>query len=348
MILHIFNPEHDLALAANLSNFTAPHAGRKLRADLGYIPAFWAGADDCILVENVEQAKKAYGRVRSRVGGGERHFIDKDQLKGMSFSGVDPWGWDLAIQRFLLRYGVDAVPSVSEITAIRDLSHRRYAAQLLSQLQFEGTIGSSSQVDNEESVIQLLREHQQIVVKAPWSSSGRGVRFISSEINDHLLGWIRHVISQQGSVMVEPYYNKIKDFGMEFFSDGEGRVNYQGLSLFHTKNGAYIGNVIATEAEKTAILNRYIPESLLRTVKEIISEEFGKICRNRYHGPFGIDMMIVSTEDKKGFLLHPCVEINLRRTMGHVALGIPTMADGFPRVMQITLTDRYKLRIRKQ
>ena len=36
-----------------------------------------------------------------------------------------------------------------------------------------------------------------------------------------------------------------------------------------------------------------------------------------YEGPFGIDMMIV-----KGGLLHPCVEINLRRTMGHVALSI--------------------------
>ena len=44
MKLHIFNPEHDLALAANLSNFTAPHAGRQLRADLGFIPAIWAAA----------------------------------------------------------------------------------------------------------------------------------------------------------------------------------------------------------------------------------------------------------------------------------------------------------------
>ena len=45
MKLHVFNPEHDLALAANLSNFTAPHAGRKLRADLGCLPALWA--DEC-------------------------------------------------------------------------------------------------------------------------------------------------------------------------------------------------------------------------------------------------------------------------------------------------------------
>ena len=34
-------------------------------------------------------------------------------------------------------------------------------------------------------------------------------------------------------------------------------------------------------------------------------------------------MMVVATDEKDGFLLHPCVEINLRRTMGHVALSIP-------------------------
>ena len=35
MTLHVFNPEHDIALASNLSNFTAPHAGRQLRAPCG-------------------------------------------------------------------------------------------------------------------------------------------------------------------------------------------------------------------------------------------------------------------------------------------------------------------------
>ena len=56
MILHIFNPEHDLALASNLSNFTAPHAGRQLRQDLGWLPALWAGEKDFVLVENVKNA----------------------------------------------------------------------------------------------------------------------------------------------------------------------------------------------------------------------------------------------------------------------------------------------------
>ena len=64
--LHIFNPEHDIALASNLSNFTAPHAGRQLRADLGFLPALWAEEGDVIMVENVEYAVKTWERLRKR------------------------------------------------------------------------------------------------------------------------------------------------------------------------------------------------------------------------------------------------------------------------------------------
>ena len=95
MKLLVFNPEHDLALAANLSNFTAPHAGRQLRTDLGYIPAIWAAADDRVLVENVEDAERRFLRLIRRPFG---RYIDRDQIRRYDFSAVDVWGWDLAIR----------------------------------------------------------------------------------------------------------------------------------------------------------------------------------------------------------------------------------------------------------
>lgn len=89
MKLLVFNPEHDLALAANLSNFTAPHAGRQLRADLGFVPAIWAAADDFVLVENVEDAERRFLRLTRRPFG---RFIAKDLLCKLQFSAVDVWG----------------------------------------------------------------------------------------------------------------------------------------------------------------------------------------------------------------------------------------------------------------
>ena len=347
MKLLVFNPEHDLALAANLSNFTAPRAGRQLRADLGFIPAVWADNDDYILVDDVRQAEEAYGVLQSELGLESKLFVDKSQLSRLYINKVEPWGWDLTLRSFLLRYGVNAVPSEDEIAMVRNLSHRRQTAFLLEKLKTEGVIGVSYEAVCISDINQLLNNYRHIVVKAPWSSSGRGVRFIVNAIDGYQERWINNVIEKQGSVMVEPYYNKVMDFGMEFESDGEGKVSYLGLSLFQTKNGAYTGNVLAPEDVKQQMLSRYISIDLLSTARERICWYMGVVLNGKYQGPFGVDMMIVDSADKNGFLLHPCVEINLRRTMGHVALAIPLSSDGITRVMQIELTDKYRMRIHK-
>ena len=348
MKLLVFNPEHDLALAANLSNFTAPHAGRQLRADLGFIPAIWAAADDCVLVENVEDAERRFLRLTRRPFG---RFIGKEQICKHHFSAVDVWGWDLAIRVYLLRWGVDAgiMPTVTQIDAIRQLSHRRYAMQLLERLQMSGAIGSSCETDQMSDITGRLDSGEHLVVKAPWSSSGRGVRFMDGDMNIYDNGWLRHVIEKQGSVMVEPYYNKVKDFGMEFLSDGCGVVNYVGLSLFQTSNGAYTGNILAFEEEKEIIISRYIPVSLLKIIQQKVCVVMGTLLKDRYAGPFGIDMMVVRRDDGDGFLLHPCVEINLRRTMGHVAISLTELCSGLPKLMKIEYNANiYKIKINKR
>ena len=345
MKLLVFNPEHDLALAANLSNFTAPHAGRQLRADLGYIPAIWAAADDRVLVENVEDAERRFLRLMHRPF---VRFIDKGQIHQYHFDAIDVWGWDLAIRTYLLRWGIEAdmMPTVNQIEAIRQLSHRRYAMQLLDSLQMSGTIGNSIETDQMETIIERLHSGEQLVVKAPWSSSGRGVRFMDGDVNRYDNGWLRHVIEKQGSVMVEPYYNKVKDFGMEFVSDGSGSVRYVGLSLFQTSNGAYTGNILASEEEKEHMISRYIPVYMLKTIQQKICAKMESLLKDRYAGAFGIDMMVVKRDDGEGFLLHPCVEINLRRTMGHVAISLTEHCSGLPKLMKIECnTNIYKLKI---
>ena len=347
MKLHIFNPEHDLALASNLSNFTAPHAGRQLRQDLGWLPALWAEEDDFILVDNAKNAQRSYERLRIRIGREHRQFVDKYQLNSLDITEVHPWGWNLALRSYLLRYGVKAVPSEDYIAGVRELSHRRYAVSLLSLLQGSGVTGLSCETDCMTDISEFLRQYGVIVVKAPWSSSGRGVRFFKDALNEPQERWIHNIIDRQGSVIVEPYYHKVRDFGMEFESDGHGCVRYLGLSLFLTKNGAYKGNVIMSEDMKAELLNRYISIELLQEVQEKISKELGNLYKDKYKGPFGVDMMIVA-HPSGGFLLDPCVEINLRRTMGHVALSFPLFTDGLPRVMQIVLTDKYRMQVRKQ
>ena len=362
MVLHVFNPEHDLALASGLSNFTAPHAGRRLRADLGYLPALWAGEDDCVLVEHVEQARRAFSRLRARVGGSPRRFVDKSQLSRLPIDRVSPWGWDLALRAALIRYGVspEACAGEAEIAAVRDYSHRRHAAEVLRRLLChmpqDSFLEAPVEAASLEAVEECMSRSSRLVVKAPWSSSGRGVRFIDGALSDYHRGWLRNTIAQQGSVMVEPFYSKVKDFGMEFEALPDGQIRYLGLSLFDTRNGAYTGNIIASEEDKLDIISRYIPISSIDFVRAKVTDALRAVISGHYAGPFGVDMMILSNPDGQGFSVHPCVEINLRRTMGHVAIE---MADAslsasaasshfaLPRVMQITLSDKYRIHIRR-
>ena len=363
MTLHLFNPEHDIALAAHLAHFTPPHAARHLKADLCWLPALWANANDAVLVENADYARKACAKRCKLLGRTMPQFVERAQLPQLPITKIEPWGWDAAVATDLKRWGVaaEAMPDAARLERYRLLSHRRTSAQLLPSLRVEGTVGEALECNTLEQVEECYQRWGKMVVKSPWSSSGRGVRFYDAArlnekgemINEK---WVRNVIASQGSVMVEPYYNKVKDFGMEFMVDADGKVHYLGLSLFHTKNGAYIGNLLATEEAKRQMMARYIPLELLDDIRQRIIDN---VSLGDYQGPFGIDMMVVNSQqsivlatphsqrENCQFLLHPCVELNLRRTMGHVALSMTPTDDDIRKVMYIELTNHYKLHIRK-
>lgn len=352
MTLHIFNPDHDIALVSNLENFTPPHAARQLRRDLGLLPAVWASEESCVLVDDEAVANLLWRSMSRKLGDKRKpRIVTRDSLAKEAVDRIEPWGWDLALRSRLLRYGVGEhlLPTRERINEIRLLSHRRSSCRLLPLLRTEGTVGEARECNSLAEVSELMNQWGKVVAKAPWSSSGRGIRFLSGTLTLQEEGWLRNVLSQQGSVMIEPYYRKIKDFGMEFSCDALGRVTYQGLSLFSTQNGAYQGNVLATESAKRSMMESFLPLDLLDKMKCRICEEAQTLLAGRYEGPFGVDMMVVGGNGE--FLLHPCVEINLRRTMGHVAIALskamnPDEDDERQGVMRIHYSEnRYRLRI---
>lgn len=356
MTLHIFNPEHDIALASGLSNFTAPHAGRQLRHDLGFLPALWAQQGDIVITDDPELAAYRWKRLSARIARvmgtdyshrGNIRFVPWKLTVPTVGTSIEPWGWNSALRAQLLRSGVAAylLPQPEALQTIRELSHRHTAAVLLPKLRVPGTVGESFECQTREQVEMLLQRFGHIVMKAPWSSSGRGLRFLAAGRTpfEQQQGWFQNVVAAQGCVMVEPYYNKVKDLGMEFYSDGQGHIDYLGLSLFHTTNGAYTGNILASEEVKQEMISRYVTSELMTNVREKICQEAGALFNQKYRGPFGVDMMIIA--NGTDFLLHPCVEINLRRTMGHTALAL-SPKDDRKGVMRIDYADNtYRLKV---
>ena len=341
MKLHIFNPEHDLALAANLKQFTAPHAGRQLRSDLAFIPALWAEEGDLVLVDDIDFAKN-----RARHFGTELNskveFITKPQLKHLLktefLDSVHPWGWNLSLKSELERLGLPEImlPVDAILNKVREVSSRQWAALHLQR--------GVEYVTETARVKELILQHGKAVVKAPWSSSGRGVKYVSAEdfrtAGDYptFERWVANMIYHQGGVTVEPLYNKVRDFAMEFEMK-DGKVLYRGLSLFDTIKNAYSGNVLCSEDDKVEMMKPLISEAQLAGIRQRIIEVMEPALKDIYSGPFGVDMMICTKREKDEFCdavlnqqdddvertglgVVPCIEINLRRTMGHVAIDL--------------------------
>lgn len=326
MNLCVFNPEHDIALAHGSRFFTAPRAGRQLRADLGFLSVLWAEDNDFALVADREKAKQVLcqlGLYKDRVTLVEPEDLRKTALR---IDRVCPWGWDAALKNELQRLGVSlgTMPSDECLESYRQLSHRKWSQCMLKQiictLSDDRLVGKSVLLDNELALREQLKLWPLSVLKAPWSSSGRGVRFVEGSPTDAIMSWAVGVIRQQGALMVEPFYEKVQDFGMEFMADGHS-VSYVGLSIFGTRGSAYTGNMLASEEDKLAVLSRYIDIHLLYKVRDALCALFSKALLPAYVGPLGVDMMIVRSGDG-ALCVHPCVEVNLRMTMGHVAIKL--------------------------
>ena len=346
---HIFNPEHDMALAAGTRGVTPPAAGRGMRHWLGFLPAFWAHDGDVVIVDDLEVAQMCTEPFRQWLPevayitlGDARSLIINEQP-----AEVDVWGWDLAIRWQLIKAGVinaSDMPDEAMVEAIRRHSHREASISVLRSLveANDFTVGERCCMHTLEEVCAYLENHHRIVVKAPWSCSGRGVRYFrDSNMSEQDAGFVANIIRQQGAIVAEPWYDKVMDLAFEFTADGMGKVAYEGLSLFDTSNGAYTGNLLLPEEDKLHLLSSYIALKKLSVVKEQLLRILARETTHVYAGPLGVDMMVVSSP--RGNLLHPCVEINLRRTMGHVALSVAQRTHHQFHVMRVVPGRQYQL-----
>lgn len=129
----------------------------------------------------------------------------------------------------------------------------------------------------------------------------------------------------------------------------DGQIVYRGLSLFQVAKNAYTGNVLASEEEKEEMLQSYVSHEQLEAISQHVCEVMQPALKGVYSGPFGVDMMVCAKEPgSKDVFINPCIELNLRRTMGHVALAFSGHGEHPLRMMQVLFDgNRYHLTVRK-
>ena len=311
--LYLFNPENDMALACGSPFYMAPASIKKMCEDLAALPAWYAPTGSGVLLagmKQVEWMEKEY-----------REMLDINWINELKpvYRKIHPWGWNASLLRYLKECGFeeDSMVPESRMQNIRQLSGRHTSVEMLPRLRVEGTIGESCLLTSLKDVKGFLSEHESVFLKSLWSGSGKGVRMVKGELDHSLSGWLKRIISTHGAVEAEPFYDKVVDFAMEFFSNGN-EVKFVGYSLFETdKRGIYKGNVLATNEYIESELAKYLSVDVLYAVKEKCIQELGRILHDSYIGYLGVDMMVCRKEGH--YLLHPCVEINLRMNMGVVS-----------------------------
>lgn len=315
--VYLFAPENDLALATNKRYYTPPPAARKIAADLSLLPLWYA--DDNSLVLSQQAIPSDLQRVIENLG------ICSQAVSSLPPGEWDcyPWGWSTYICQQLEKAGIEKhlLPDNQQIVEIRRLSGRattrdiwQHIASILPNLPLPP---APEILYDAAEIKHFIETHHATLLKAPWSSSGRGIIRTNGTYNFSIARQAEGILRKQGYIMGEILFDKIVDLAFEFHSDGI-QTQFTGYSLFNTDlHGCYTHNILASDTAIERHLSHLIPIDTLHNVRDTLRLITSQLIAPHYKGYFGIDSILY--RNNTDICLHPCIELNLRMNMGIVA-----------------------------
>ena len=332
--LWVFNPGHEEALRIpSHLRYTPAKEVRQMRHDLAPLLLLLAHEGDYIY------------RPASPLGSPAElldcrgQSVSPHPLRGSTLQ-LQLWGIEPHIIHELMTapvlQGIDLVPPPISTDYLR-MAHRRSCEGLLRYLIKEGGYPEAllprwvEQGEDLSETKRLLREAlrgvaqgygspTEVMVKRPFSSSGRGVLPFPRCYRERHLEALAGSCLRLGAVSIEPLWQVIENWALEYVRDGEGRVSFVAFSLFETiaSGRAYAGNILQSQESLRARLIQHIGSEALPQLIALHETYLSEaLAVSQYEGYIGIDLFLY--EDEGQIKLHPAVEINLRTTMGLLA-----------------------------
>jgi len=328
--LYIFNPEHDLALANNDPNFNPPLSALQLASDLEHAALWYSQPESNVFCRTycdtgwLKKMKELFPRLSN---------IDFVQtIHPELTSEIHPWGWDKAILKYISTHleseftetnNVSVLlPGLNQLDKIRWLSHRKTAINanrfLLYNIKEPDFCSNPAVIiSSANEVLDFTNLHSNVVFKAPWSGSGKGLCWIKKQLSKSQLEWCSKIIDKQGCIIGEKAYHVVQNFAM-LFTCSHTDTSFAGYSLFETEKGTYRSNLLQSDKHIYNLLTqKWINSEVLEAVQQHLKQFIETEISPFYSGILGVDMFVY--EENNRIKLHPCVEINLRMTMGAVA-----------------------------
>lgn len=331
--IHFFNPGHETAVLLGSENYTPPTNVQRMIKELSCLPVWYADSHDYVYTEEIISPR--FFSLQPKEFRPFATLVSNKELKSLNEAGTmleaAPWGLSPHSLHFfeLLKENYNLNLSV---TSWKEdyfrLTGRQTAAECLELIREQlpnQSIPVAPKFCKKLREIEkyLILQNAPFVVKTPYSSSGRGLYWIPErKLTAKDRTWIEGAIKKQGTVSIECGLDKVQDLAMEFYSDGQGNITYKGLSVFGTAGkGAYAGNVLGSQDYLSEPIKRWIGEDNYLQIQNAVIEALKRIYGNVYQGYLGVDMIVYKTKSGD-YALHPCIEINMRYTMGMLALRL--------------------------
>jgi len=334
--LFLFNPTNEMAIANGQVSYMPPRHLQKFEQDLATLPWILGDEKDFVLVpdktdHSLDHLKETGWSIPQVVS--SPRDIPTHARGNLIF---EPWGWSPAVyRRFrpffdLAHPDWENHPFASWHPKFADLLSRETGYQLLRILK-DIQYGNENEypllflpqqpmvVEKERELPAILNNFSPpLLVKTPWSASGRGI-FRIRDVNDDPArsNWVKGMLRRQGKIYIEKTLDKIQDVSFQFWIEGEN-INYEGHNFFYSdEKGQFGGCAIGQPENADPLFNDQ------KVVYEAIDQAVALLKRGiklmfpglNYYGPGGVDGIFF--RDKNGALkLQPCLEINLRHNMG--------------------------------
>ncbi len=325
--VYTFHPE----VEADVLGAAPSPAASAVAADLAALMIVLAGQDDLVMLPRMPslpwlaELQTAGFELPELIVGTPEHA--PASLSGRTLGGLCPWGTSPRVAAMLAPLRDQLAPKAPDgahwDARWPDLYDKGWAAALLRDLAAHDTfidvsvVGVVCRSENDVTVAREAWSRHRCVAKAPWSTAGRGLRTLDAP---DAPGWIRRVLREQGSVVLEPWLERVLDLSVQIDVRDEGiRVHPWGRFLCDPRGrykGAIVGRVLEDVSPE---LRRAVAEAapVLARTATAVGE---RLLAMGYRGPAGIDAMIY--QDGEILRCKPLVEINPRVTMGRVAQAL--------------------------
>ncbi len=321
MNIHYFNPGHETAVNNASPYYTPPANIAAMQEELSFLPAWYADRGDKVLVDSKDEVYYSYLTEKFST---LAQPVSQNELKLYRDANVSLWGVSPQAIRYFeeLNKELEINLDISEWSEeYKYLNSRLAARDCLSELINSIPLLSQAIIPqfytNLDDINRAVNTSPyQLLAKAPYSSSGRGLLWLPATGLTRTENQILHgILKKQGSVSIERVLDKQMDFAMEFMADGKGNIGFAGYSLFYTNaKGGYEANYIGSQESIIEQLSEKISLDLLDSVKKKLIDIMSKKVATLYNGCIGVDMLIYLEDNE--YKLHPCVEINMRYNMG--------------------------------